>query len=79
MRKNKKMLMCALVAMGISTLGSPIALVKNITETIVIEADAAEARAYIYEWVYKVIDGHLYKRLFNATKEEYVGDWILVQ
>lgn len=79
MRKNMKILMCTLAVLGISTLSSPVALVKNMMEPIVVEADAAEARAYIYEWYYKVIDGHLYKRLFNETTEEWVGDWILIE
>lgn len=79
MRKNKKMLFCALAVMGITTLGAPIASVQNVIQLIAVEANAAEARAYIYEWYYKVIDGHVYKRLYNATTEEWAGDWILVQ
>ena len=29
------------------------------------------------EWRYKVIDGKLYKRQYNATKKKWVGDWVL--
>ena len=29
-------------------------------------------------WKYKNIDGKLYKRLYNYTKEQWIGDWILV-
>ncbi len=29
-----------------------------------------------YEWRFKTIDGVLYKRLYNITKQEWVGDWI---
>lgn len=79
MRKNVKMLLCALAVMGITTLGTPIAVVQNTFNLTAVKADAAEARAYIYEWFYKVIDGHVYKRLYNCTKEEWVGDWILVE
>lgn len=78
MRKNIKMLICALAVVGITTLGTPVAFLQNITD-IVVEAGATEARAYIYEWAYKVMNGHVYKRLFNCTTEEWVGDWILVQ
>lgn len=35
-------------------------------------------RAEIYEWRYKVIGNKLYRRLFNATTQEWVGDWELV-
>ncbi len=29
------------------------------------------------KWRYKVIDGKLYKRQYNATKKKWVGDWVL--
>ncbi len=35
-------------------------------------------RADIIDWRYKTENGKLYKRLFNYTKEQWVGDWILV-
>lgn len=28
-----------------------------------------------FEWIYKVIDGKLYRRLFNVTVQEWAGDW----
>ena len=31
----------------------------------------------ILEWRYKVINGRLYKRLYNTTKDSWIGDWIL--
>lgn len=37
-----------------------------------------EERADAYEWRYKVVNGKLYRRLFNLTKVEWVGDWELV-
>ena len=30
------------------------------------------------EWVYKVMDGKMYKALYNFTTAEYVSDWIYV-
>lgn len=79
MRKNMRTLVYALVIMGITAFGSPVSFVEGVVALNAIEASAAETRAYIYEWYYKVIDGHVYKRLFNETKEEWVGDWILVE
>ncbi len=32
----------------------------------------------IIDWRYKVENGKLYKRLYNFTKEQWIGDWILV-
>lgn len=37
-----------------------------------------EPRADIVGWKYKTMDGKLYKRLYNYTKEQWIGDWILV-
>ncbi len=41
-----------------------------------IHADRTE-RADLIDYVYKIIDGKLYKRLYNFTQEKWVGDWIL--
>ena len=29
-------------------------------------------------WVYKTVDGKTYKRLYNYSTSEWIGDWILV-
>lgn len=34
--------------------------------------------ADIIEWRYKFEDGKMYKRLYNYTKDIWIGDWILV-
>lgn len=31
-----------------------------------------------YEWRYKIINGKLYKRLYNITKHRWESDWIIV-
>ena len=36
-------------------------------------------RAEIYEWRYKLENGKLYKRLYNCTRGEWVGAWILIE
>lgn len=35
-------------------------------------------RADIIEWRYKVENGKLYKRQYNCTRDEWIGNWILV-
>lgn len=39
----------------------------------------ATMRAEYIKYIYKVIDGKVYKRLYNFTQEKWVGDWILVE
>lgn len=39
---------------------------------------AGESRAAIIEWVYKRENGHLYKRLYDYTYQQWIGDWIFV-
>jgi len=34
--------------------------------------------AQSYQWIYKVKNGHLYRRKFNATIHQWAGDWELV-
>lgn len=31
-----------------------------------------------FVWRYKIIDGKMYKRLYNEKSGEYIGDWILI-
>lgn len=37
-----------------------------------------EPQADIIEWRYKVENGKLYKRLYNYSKEKWIGNWILI-
>ena len=39
-------------------------------------ASAVIARKPITEWRYKVINGELYKRLYDTTNEIWLTDWI---
>lgn len=36
-----------------------------------------ESRADVIEWRYKIKNGKLYKRKYNYTKKQWIGDWIL--
>lgn len=38
---------------------------------------AQNQRADKIEWIYRTIDGQTYKRLYNYTTKEWIGDWIL--
>ena len=37
-----------------------------------------QTRADIIEWRYKTENGKVYKRQFNYSKNEWIGDWIFV-
>ncbi|MSS01199.1 hypothetical protein [Floccifex porci] len=37
-----------------------------------------EPRSDVIDWRYKMENGKLYKRLYNFTKEQWIGDWIYV-
>lgn len=41
-----------------------------------IDGGSIQPRKDKIEWVYKTIDGHIYRRLYNYSKGEWVGDWI---
>lgn len=79
MKKRMRVLMCVLATMGITTLSTPVMFAQDVVVPVAQEGTTIQPRDYIYEWYYKVIDGHLYKRLYNATIGEWAGDWILIE
>ena len=53
--------------------------------TAILPVEAAEAteeginpNSYTYEWIYREIDGKRYKRLYNVSTAEWVGEWIYI-
>ncbi len=40
-----------------------------------IESKNIEPRKDKIDWVYKSEDGRVYRRLFNFSKNEWIGDW----
>lgn len=63
------MLFCAIAVLTCPTTS----IVTYATETTIVEP-----RTDIREWAYKVIDGKLYKALFNCSTGQYETDWIYV-
>lgn len=74
---------CAATLMGVSMLMTPMTSVYAEENIISENPDAGETDAETWtskkEWVFKVIDGHLYKRLYNYSTGRFETDWILVQ
>lgn len=78
MKNKMKIAICAIAVMTLSMVVTPIAFAQ-VGEGAGAVAANIEPRTDILEWRYKVIDGHFYKRLFNASTGRWVTDWILVQ
>ena len=64
----------SLIDMSITSQAAPI------MSTSVSKSDLKiQPRAEIFEWRYKVVDGKLYKRLYNCTRHKWAGEWIQVK
>lgn len=80
-RLVKKLLASVLAAAVIcaaSFLFEPSSAVLAIAATARAEETAAVTRAPFIEWIYKMIDGKLYRRQFNHVTQEWIGEWELV-
>lgn len=72
----------ALLICGTLTVSLPSLCVNSYAASAVTEDTTVEtasdviARAPIKRWYYKTINGQLYKRLYDATNEEWLTDWI---
>ena len=80
MNLRKKMLavfsasMLAISFMGLQV--SAVNLVPSQTPAIKNESkEAIQPRKDKIDWLYKSVDGQLYRRLFNYSKNEWIGDW----
>ena len=63
----------ALPSLSVTSLAAP----AETTEVEAVEAASAViARKPVTEWRYKVIDGYLYKRLYDKTNKIWLTDWI---
>ena len=74
--KKIKMLIC-IVALTISCL-APIPVVAETANEINAYTETIEPRTDIKDWVYKVENGNLYKRLYNFSTGRWESDWIFV-
>lgn len=76
---KKRMKICALVV-GAMILTSSMTYAQSLDNIVTLEEGTeVEPRTHITGWRYAVIDGHLYKRLYNYSTERWETDWILVQ
>lgn len=47
---------------------------KQVLETVVVTPQSD-----ITEWRYKIVNGKIFKRLYNASKQTWIGKWILIE
>lgn len=76
--KMKKQIINRLLILGICTVCFSI----NVVKTDVVFAKYCVSmnadRKQKTEWKYKIINGKMYKRLYNCTTKQWIGDWVLV-
>jgi hypothetical protein len=81
MKKKLKLktVLCAMTVMGISSVAAPVVMAAEIPDGYFTSAlPGISTCTEEKEWLYTVIDGHLYKRLWNYTYGCWDSDLILV-
>lgn len=78
--KNKFKVILFTVVMACSIFVSIPVMASQQSIVVLAEGDTTDIqpRTDIKEWRYKVINGNLYKRLYNYSTGRWEGDWIFV-
>lgn len=80
MKKTKKQLLVAFaVAIGILCIPFPASAQTNTSVACTTEYTQISPRKDQLEWRFKVVDGKLYRRLYNTTSQKWVGEWEVVE
>lgn len=80
MKKTKKQLLVAFaVAIGILCIPFPAYAQTTASAAYTIEDTQIAPRKDQLEWRFKVVDGKLYRRLYNTTSQKWVGEWEVVE
>lgn len=72
---KKKIILGFISTMVISTTAIPVFAEAN--TPVYTNTTIKEYRKDDIRWVYEVRDGKVYKRQYNFSKEEWIGNWIL--
>lgn len=51
----------------------------NVQQTQVVAESQFSERTVNYKWIYKTVDGKVYKRLWDTANEKWLSDWILCE
>lgn len=76
MKKTKRTLLTLIMAFGITT-SLPVCVQAAEYVPVTATETQVEPRADILVWRYKSENNKLYRRLYNATKQEWAGEWEL--
>lgn len=78
MKKRINLAMCTLFFLGVTLFSTPV--IAEPADAFVVngEESSIEPRTDIKEWLFKVENGNLYKRLYNYTRNRWETDWIFV-
>lgn len=82
MTKNRMRFVVCCICMNIFMTGFGMesrAMEITASRNAVKEESVATPRSEEIVWVFTEIDGKLYRRLYNRTTGEYIGDWILCE
>ncbi len=80
--KLKKTVLAAVFALTLAASPmQPAMAATNHLQEIPMESfsGAISPQSHIIEWVYKIVNDKLYKRLYNASTGAWVGEWIYVR
>lgn len=79
--KTKKIILTVASVLALSVCSiMPAVTVSASSQEVVVEqyGNSITPRSDIKKWIYKVEDGKIYKRLYNASTDTWLGDWIYV-
>lgn len=81
-KQIKKIFACSIAAMlsltiFLNTCSTINAAATSPSENIESDTEISPRKPNI-GWRYKAVDGRLYKRLYNYSTEQWIGDWILI-
>ena len=75
MKKISRLAKCATLALLLLITTAPISYFNN---AMIVSASDIQPHADDIRWRFKTENGKTYKRLYNYTRHQWVGDWILV-
>lgn len=78
MRKKLKTILYSFIFMGTILVSIPVYANQQDIEIVTDAEGEIQPRTDIKEWLFKVENGNLYKRLYNYTRNRWETDWIFV-
>lgn len=77
MENNEEKFIIILLTMGLSILPVEIVSAAEHTNVDAINVNMAVSRTDKIDYVYRIINGKLSKRLYNFTELKWLSDWVL--